>query len=144
MKEKTDRNKQLAEVLPNTRRVILNLQLGKRKPTAIVTSESTLVKKPKFAGNFKTPKRNFGDFNHLVNRHKLPNHGRGRKFNRKNAIEIVHQAEIDQGFNTTLFLVPKKTGDLIPVINCETSQPVSEEATFQNDTLTKVLNLVKP
>ncbi|CAC5415910.1 unnamed protein product [Mytilus coruscus] len=37
MKEKTDRNKQLAEVLPDTRRVTLCSQLGKKKPTAIVT-----------------------------------------------------------------------------------------------------------
>ncbi|CAC5405581.1 unnamed protein product [Mytilus coruscus] len=49
MKEKTDRNKQLAE-------------LGKRIPTATITSESTFVKKPKFDRNFKIPKKNFGEF----------------------------------------------------------------------------------
>ncbi|CAG2258113.1 unnamed protein product [Mytilus edulis] len=62
MKEKTDRNKQLAEVLPDNRRVTLGSQLGKRKPTATVTSESTFVKKPKFDSNFKIPKKNFGEF----------------------------------------------------------------------------------
>ncbi|CAC5420875.1 unnamed protein product [Mytilus coruscus] len=41
MKEKTDRNKQLAQVLPDTKRVTLGSQLGKRKPTATNTSEST-------------------------------------------------------------------------------------------------------
>ncbi|VDH92094.1 Hypothetical predicted protein [Mytilus galloprovincialis] len=62
MKEKTDRNKQLAEVLPDNRRVTLGSQLGKKNPTATVTSESTFVKKPKFDSNFKIPKKNFGEF----------------------------------------------------------------------------------
>ncbi|XP_071123854.1 uncharacterized protein [Mytilus edulis] len=62
MKEKTERHKQLADVLPDNRRVTLGSQLGKRKPTATVTSESTFVKKPKFDSNFKIPKKNFGEF----------------------------------------------------------------------------------
>ncbi|CAC5417774.1 unnamed protein product [Mytilus coruscus] len=62
MKEKTDRNKQLAEVLPDTRQVTLGSQLGKRKPTTTFTSKSTIVKKPKFDNNFKIPKKNLGEF----------------------------------------------------------------------------------
>ncbi|CAC5399049.1 unnamed protein product [Mytilus coruscus] len=62
IKEKIDRNKQLAEVLPDTRRVTLGSQFGKRKPTTTITSKSTIVKKPKFDNNFKIPKKNFGEF----------------------------------------------------------------------------------
>ncbi|CAC5403693.1 unnamed protein product [Mytilus coruscus] len=51
-----------AEVLPDTKRVTFGPQLGKRKPTATITSESTFVKKPKFDSNFKIPKKNFGEF----------------------------------------------------------------------------------
>ncbi|CAC5394217.1 unnamed protein product [Mytilus coruscus] len=62
IQNKTDRKQQLAEVLPDTKRVTLGSQLGKRKPTATITSKSTFVKKPKFDSNFKIPKKNFGEF----------------------------------------------------------------------------------
>ena len=62
----------------------------------------------------------------------------------KNAIEIVPQAEIHQGFYSTLFLVPKKTGDLRPVINLKPLNQYLRKQHFKMDTLTKVLNLVKP
>ncbi|VDI62494.1 Hypothetical predicted protein [Mytilus galloprovincialis] len=191
MKEKTDRNKQLAEVLPDNRRVTLGSQLGKRKPTATVTSESTFVKKPKFDSNFKIPKKNFGEFKssgkqtqatkpwewesitddqwvlktlqeglklefqetpHLtgikhtsVNARNLPIIlAEVEDLIEKNAIEIVPQAEIHQGFYSTLFLVPKKTGDLRPVINLKPLNQYLRKQHFKMDTLTKVLNLVKP
>lgn len=62
----------------------------------------------------------------------------------KNAIEIVQSSEIQTGFYSTLFLVPKKNGELRPVINLKPLNRYLRKQHFKMDTMTKVLNLVEP
>jgi len=62
----------------------------------------------------------------------------------KGAIETVPQSEIHQGFYSRLFLVTKKKGDLRPVINLKPLNQYLRKQHFKMDTLSKVLNLVKP
>ena len=60
----------------------------------------------------------------------------------KNAIEVVPLSQIHSGFYSTLFLVPKKTGDLRPVINLKPLNRYLRKQHFKMDTLSKVINLV--
>ncbi|VDH90179.1 Hypothetical predicted protein [Mytilus galloprovincialis] len=162
MKEKTDRNKQLAEVLPDNRRVTLGSQLGKRKPTATIpvggrlkhfiqewesiTDDQWVLKTLQ-----EGLKLEFQETPHLtgikhtsVNARNLPIIlAEVEDLIEKNAIEIVPQAEIHQGFYSTLFLVPKKTGDLRPVINLKPLNQYLRKQHFKMDTLTKVFESSK-
>ena len=61
----------------------------------------------------------------------------------KAAIEPVPIAEEHLGFYSTLFLVPKKTGDLRPVINLKPLNQYLKTEHFKMDTLSKVINLVR-
>jgi ribonuclease HI len=61
----------------------------------------------------------------------------------KQAVEEVPQTEINQGFYSTLFLVPKKTGDLRPVINLKPLNKYLRKQHFKMDSLKTVLNLVQ-
>ena len=62
----------------------------------------------------------------------------------KRAIEIVPRDQAEEGFYSTLFVVPKKTGDLRPVINLKPLNMYLRKQHFKMDTLAKVLNLVQP
>jgi ribonuclease HI len=62
----------------------------------------------------------------------------------KNAIEIVPKHQQNQGFYSTLFLVPKKNGQLRPVINLRPLNKYLVKKHFKMDTLAKVINLVRP
>ena len=63
---------------------------------------------------------------------------------RKDAIEMVPLQEINCGFYSTFFLVPKKKGKMRPVINLRPLNKYLRKTHFKMDTLSKVLNLVKP
>ena len=63
---------------------------------------------------------------------------------RKDAIEMVPFQEINCGFYSTFFLVPKKNGKMRPVINLRPLNKYLRKTHFKMDTLSKVLNLVKP
>jgi hypothetical protein len=61
----------------------------------------------------------------------------------KNAIEIVDKSQILTGFYSTLFLVPKKNGEMRPVINLKPLNRYLRKTHFKMDTMPKVLNLVQ-
>ena len=61
----------------------------------------------------------------------------------KAAIEPVHFAERHQGFYSTFFLVPKKSGELRAVINLRPLNQYLKTQHFKMDTMKTVLNLVK-
>ena len=61
----------------------------------------------------------------------------------KNAIENVPVKEKNYGFYSTFFLVPKKTGDLRPVINLKPLNKCLQKKHFKMDSLNSVLNLVQ-
>ena len=61
----------------------------------------------------------------------------------KGAIEPVPQEHINQGFYSTLFLVPKKTGELRPVINLRPLNRYIKHQHFKMDTMKSVMNLVR-
>lgn len=63
---------------------------------------------------------------------------------RKDAIETVPLHEINSGFYSTFFLVPKKNGKMRPVINLRPLNIYLRKTHFKMDTFVKVLNLVKP
>ena len=63
---------------------------------------------------------------------------------KKDAIETVPWNEINSGFYSTFFLVPKKNGKMRPVINLRPLNRYLRKTHFKMDTMTKVLNLVKP
>ena len=63
---------------------------------------------------------------------------------KKNAIEIVPEREMQSGFYSTLFLVPKKNGKFRPVINLRPLNQYLVKKHFKMDTLQKVINLAKP
>ena len=63
---------------------------------------------------------------------------------RKDAIEIVPLYEINSGFYSTFFLVPKKSRKMRPVINLRPLNIYLRKTHFKMDTFVKVLNLVKP
>ena len=62
---------------------------------------------------------------------------------KKDAIEIVPEINRQAGFYSTFFLVPKKTGDMNPVINLRPLNRYIRKQHFKMETLTSVLNLVK-
>ncbi|VDI78266.1 Hypothetical predicted protein [Mytilus galloprovincialis] len=61
----------------------------------------------------------------------------------KSAVEYVPQADILNGFYSTFFLVPKKTGDMRPVINLKPLNRYLRKQHFKMDSLSTVLNVVK-
>lgn len=61
----------------------------------------------------------------------------------KHAVEYVPLNDIQNGFYSTFFLVPKKTGDLRPVINLKPLNKYLRKQHFKMDSLSTVLNLVK-
>ena len=61
----------------------------------------------------------------------------------KGAIEKVPLQEVMEGFYSTFFLVPKKNGEMRPVINLKPLNRYMVKQHFKMDTLSKVLNLVK-
>ena len=61
----------------------------------------------------------------------------------KNAIEIVPKQQTQTGFYSTLFVVPKKNGELRPVINLRPLNQYIRKQHFKMDTMSKVINLVK-
>ena len=61
----------------------------------------------------------------------------------KNAIENVLVKERLEGFYSTLFLVPKKTGDLRTVINLKPLSNFLQKKHFKMNSLNSVLNLVQ-
>ncbi|CAC5394844.1 unnamed protein product [Mytilus coruscus] len=117
-------------------------------PTFNNTVESLLIKR--FG-----PKAAFGTFPCLFSKELKPlekiayqGHLAARieveAFLEKGAIEKVPQSEIGQGVYSTLFLVPKKTKDLRPVVNLKPLHQYLVKEHFKMDTLTKVLTFVKP
>lgn len=62
----------------------------------------------------------------------------------KDAVEMVPLNQQNQGFYSTLFLVPKKNGELRPVINLRPLNRYLVKKHFKMDTLSKIINLVKP
>ncbi|CAC5420600.1 unnamed protein product [Mytilus coruscus] len=111
MKEKTDRNKQLAEVLPDTRRITLGSQLGKRKPTTTITSKSTFVKKPKFDNNFKIPKKNFGEFKSSGKQTAAANKTwEAYPITSTSFLETLHQRS---HLSNSIYTTPKKSFELV-------------------------------
>ena len=63
---------------------------------------------------------------------------------RKDAIETVPMNQIQAGFYSTFFLVPKKNGKMRPVLNLRPLNRYLQKNHFKMDTMSKVLNLVKP
>ena len=61
----------------------------------------------------------------------------------KNAIEPVAENQAQCGFYSTLFLVPKKNGEMRPVINLRPLNRYLRKQHFKMDTMSKILNLVK-
>ena len=61
----------------------------------------------------------------------------------KNAIERVSQKDAMNGFYSTLFLVPKKNGEMRPVINLRSLNRYLVKKHFKMDTMSKVLQLVE-
>ena len=62
----------------------------------------------------------------------------------KDAIEKVDAVNALGGFYSTFFLVPKKNGKLRPVINLRPLNKYLAKKHFKMDTLSKVINLVRP
>lgn len=62
---------------------------------------------------------------------------------KKNAIEIVPKQNQELGFYSTFFLVPKKSGQMRPVINLKPLNRYIKKEHFKMDTLTKVINMVQ-
>ena len=60
----------------------------------------------------------------------------------KNAVEIVHPSRVHEGFYSTLFLVPKKNGEMRPVINLRPLNCYLRKQHFKMEHMSKVLNLV--
>ena len=65
------------------------------------------------------------------------------KLLQKGAIEPVPPAEMETGFYSTFFVVPKKTGDLRPIINLKPLNRYLRKQHFKMDCLSKVINLVQ-
>ena len=63
---------------------------------------------------------------------------------RKDAIETVPTNQIQAGFYSTFFLVPKKNVKMRPVLNLRPLNKYQQKNHFKIDTMSKVLNLVKP
>jgi hypothetical protein len=61
----------------------------------------------------------------------------------KNAIEKVPLDQINQGFYSTFFLVPKKTGDLRPVLNLSPLNAYLERIPFKMETIGTVIKAVQ-
>ena len=57
----------------------------------------------------------------------------------KGAIEEVHPSQANQGFYSTYFLVPKKTGDLRPILNLKPLNKTIKVETFKMESLSNVI-----
>lgn len=66
-----------------------------------------------------------------------------KKLLQKGAIEPVPPENMKTGFYSTFFLVPKKTGDLRPIINLKPLNRYLRKQHFKMDCLSKVKNLVQ-
>ena len=67
-----------------------------------------------------------------------------RKLLVKGAIEVVPPSQAKEGFYSTYFLVPKKTGDLRPILNLRPLNKVIQIDTFKMETLSNVIMSVSP
>ena len=66
-----------------------------------------------------------------------------QSFKQKNGMERVQKKDAMKGFYSTLFLVPKKNGEMCPVINLGPLNRYLVKKHFKMDTMTKVLQLVE-
>ena len=62
----------------------------------------------------------------------------------KRAIEHVSESDADAGFYSTYFLVPKKSGDLRPILNLKPINQFMSVPKFRMETLAKVITAVRP
>ena len=56
---------------------------------------------------------------------------------------ILLQTHSQEGFYSTLFLVPKKNGQTRPVINLQASQPVGGDSHFKMEGISTLRNLLR-
>lgn len=66
-----------------------------------------------------------------------------KQLEQKEAVEYVPLNEVENGFCSTFFLVPKKTGDMRPVLNLKPLNILSPKQHFRMDSISTVRGLVK-